>query len=322
MFISYAVYPDAATFQTVRTAFEALGLNVFNPDIHMSRLEIDGGASGELMQHHVRASKVVLVVLSRDGPIFKSPWCLMELKAAKEAGIPIIPIYNGDDSSLMDIKNHIDGKVAGLSPGSQIYEGLVKYIFKEQILELVSTQHASDVAQRLRKLAKRIQELPTPPPLPPLPPLVPKLDTQRARTRGWRGGYLPHPMALPSFRGGLPLRSHRSRGTSPSSSRTLAPASPAASSTSTNPAAVPQPQLVTALNLASARAKGRLLPKPMALPPFRKAGNLLLSSSRNCGQIDPRATTALRTTSVEQEAIKCTRARPQHPRRSRPVQYL
>ena len=31
-----------------------------------------------------------------------------------EAGIPVIPIYNGDECSLKDIKDHVDGKVEGL----------------------------------------------------------------------------------------------------------------------------------------------------------------------------------------------------------------
>ena len=161
VFISYSVESDASTFQTVRTAFEALGLNVFNPDMDMSRLRVDGGASGELMQQHVRASKIVLAVLSRNGPIFKSPWCLMELRAAKAAGIPIIPIYNGDVSALNDIKDHINGNVNGLEQGSEIFEDLVKYIFKEQILELVSTQHASEVAKRLKEIARRIHGMPS-----------------------------------------------------------------------------------------------------------------------------------------------------------------
>ena len=157
LFISYAVEPDASTFQIVRTAFQALGLNVFNPDVDMSRLRVAGGASGELMQQHVRASKIVLAVISRDGAIFKSQWCRMELMAAKEAGIPIIPIYNSDFSALQDIKDHIDGKVEGLGRGTEVYEQLVKYVFKEQIIELVSTQHASEVAQRLAQLADRIR---------------------------------------------------------------------------------------------------------------------------------------------------------------------
>ena len=156
IFISYAVDPDAPTFQTVRMAFQVLGLNVFNPDVHMSRLVMDGGASGVLMQQHVRKSKLVLAVLSPGGPIFRSPWCCLELSAAKEAGIPVLPIYNGDVSGLLQIKDLIDGRVKGLGKDAAEYD-LIKYVFKEQVLELVSTQHASENAQRIAELAQRIQ---------------------------------------------------------------------------------------------------------------------------------------------------------------------
>ena len=114
LFVSYAVTPDAATFQVVRGQFLARDLNVFNPDVDMSRLVVEGGASGELMQRHVRGSKLVLAVFSRGGALFNSKWCCMELAAAREAGIPVVPIYNGDTTSLQDVKDHIDGKVAGL----------------------------------------------------------------------------------------------------------------------------------------------------------------------------------------------------------------
>ena len=40
--------PDAGTFQNVRDRFLVLGVNVFNPDMDMSRLQVDGGASGAL----------------------------------------------------------------------------------------------------------------------------------------------------------------------------------------------------------------------------------------------------------------------------------
>lgn len=131
LFISYAVNPDKDTFQIVRAAFQAHRLNVFNPDMDMSRLNVDGGASVELMQEHVRVSKLVLAIISRGGAIFKSECCRAELTAAKDAGIPVMPVYNGDKSSLQDVKDHIDGKVEGLGEGTDVYQTLIKYVFKE-----------------------------------------------------------------------------------------------------------------------------------------------------------------------------------------------
>ena len=79
LFISYAVEPDKHTFVTLRDTFLALCLDVFNPDMDLA---VAGGATAELMQAHVRASKLVLAVMSRGAPIFKSQWCRAELSAA------------------------------------------------------------------------------------------------------------------------------------------------------------------------------------------------------------------------------------------------
>ena len=89
------------------------------------------------------------------------------MTAAKEAGIPVVPIYNGDSCGLTDIKDHIDGKVVGLGRETEVYNDLIKYVFKEQIVELVSTQHAADTAGRIAMLAERIRALPAPATAPP-----------------------------------------------------------------------------------------------------------------------------------------------------------
>ena len=76
-----------------------------------------------------------------------------------EAGIPVLPVYNGDNTALDDVKAIINGTVPGLERDSEHWP-LVKYVFKEQILELVSTQHATDVAARKRDVAARVKALP------------------------------------------------------------------------------------------------------------------------------------------------------------------
>jgi len=157
LFISYSVDPSAPTFVALRDSFLTFGLDVFNPDIDMA---VPGGANAELMRANVRASKLALAVMSRDGAIFFSQWCRAELYAAKEAGIPVLPVYNGDDTALGDVKAIIMGTVPGLERDSEHWP-LVKYVFKEQIIELVSTQHATDVAARKREVAERVKALPT-----------------------------------------------------------------------------------------------------------------------------------------------------------------
>ena len=46
---------------------------------------------------------------SGGAPIFESQWCRAELGAASGAGIPIIPVYNGDTTALNDVKAIING---------------------------------------------------------------------------------------------------------------------------------------------------------------------------------------------------------------------
>ena len=156
LFISYSVNASKDTFTNLVQGFEMMGLNVFNPDMHMA---VEGGASAELMAAHARGSNLMLAIITKDAPIItKSEWCRVEIAAAKQQGIPVIPIYNGEQSLLKDVKDVIDGKVAGLAKGSEHWH-LVEYVFKEQIQELVSNpQGRAEAIKRCQAIAKRAQQ--------------------------------------------------------------------------------------------------------------------------------------------------------------------
>lgn len=143
--------PDAHTFATLRDSFLVLDLDVFNPDMDMA---VPGGANKELMQAHARSSALLLAIISKGAPLFKSQWCRAEIRAAMEAGVPVIPVYSADDVSLRDVKAVIDGRVDGLSRDAEHFS-LVQYCFKEQIVEVVSTQHAAEASIRRKDIAAR-----------------------------------------------------------------------------------------------------------------------------------------------------------------------
>ena len=103
------------------------GLNVFNPDMHMA---VAGGATKELMQQHARNSHLMLAVMSHGGLIFDSPWCRAEMEAARDASVPIVPVYNGDMTTLKEVKSIVDQSsdqlvqyvcVQGASPGARLH---------------------------------------------------------------------------------------------------------------------------------------------------------------------------------------------------------
>ena len=192
LFISYIVDPDESTFFQVKMGFEMLGLKVFNPDLGLSGFlrrngEVGGAAvdddTGEKLKRAVGASTVLLVVLRRGAPYFRSKWCRLELHAAMEARIPAIPVYDANNSALNDIKDIIDvcykGRDAAKWPEHRAFAHdatpedvgsflgqtgltrdavstfraevgtLIKYLFKQQIMQLVSSQLDGDEARKI-----------------------------------------------------------------------------------------------------------------------------------------------------------------------------
>jgi hypothetical protein len=60
-------------------------------------------------------AKAIVLVLSKEGSVFKSDLCRATLEEAIEQGIPIIPIYDSDITSPQHIKDLIEGDVDGQS---------------------------------------------------------------------------------------------------------------------------------------------------------------------------------------------------------------
>jgi len=151
-----------------------------------------------LVKRHLRGTKAIVLVLSKEGSVFKSDLCRATLEEAIEQGIPIIPIYDSDITSPQHIKDLIEGDVDGLAKGSEGYTRLVKHALKGEIFKLSGRKQTSDAAEQvhLERLALRVRALP--------PAAQRKQARQMAARPGGsqQGGALA--LALASARGCLP----------------------------------------------------------------------------------------------------------------------
>ena len=89
------------------------------------------------MQEHAAGSVVVLALLSPN--YFTSKFCRGELEGAKEAGVPIVPVFSGDHYTrksiidLMEQKSDPEKKEA------------VKAAFGENLIDVNNGDHADEV---------------------------------------------------------------------------------------------------------------------------------------------------------------------------------
>ena len=96
----------------------------------------------ELMQEHAAGSVVVLALLSPD--YFTSKFCRGELEAAAAAGVPIVPVFSGEDYprktilALLDAHRDDPEKAAA-----------VKAAFGENLIDANNGDHADTVADDL-----------------------------------------------------------------------------------------------------------------------------------------------------------------------------
>jgi hypothetical protein len=90
LFISYKSEDSEQVYNSLLTRLSEKGLNVFN-----SARDFAGATpSKDLMGQHAAGSVVLLALVSPN--YFDSPWCRHEAVSAKQAGVPIIPVYSGD----------------------------------------------------------------------------------------------------------------------------------------------------------------------------------------------------------------------------------
>ena len=114
------------------------GHDVFNPTTHL--------VNGDAMQDAVTKSKIVFAAISEE--FFKSPWCQLEIEAAKENNIKVVPVFSGDDYSKKQIDKWIR-QYNGTSLG---------YIFKENVRDVLNS-YSNETETTLDQLANLIHKL-------------------------------------------------------------------------------------------------------------------------------------------------------------------
>ena len=130
--------------------FKGRGLNVFNQKRDLAGHDV----SLELMQKHAAGSQLVLALLSPD--YFTSKFCRGELEAAAAAGVPIVPVFSGEDYprktilALLDAHRDDPEKAAA-----------VKAAFGENLIDANNGDHADTVADDLNNkvIARFLEEV-------------------------------------------------------------------------------------------------------------------------------------------------------------------
>ena len=139
-FISYYAREMDGVFVSLMQRLMAMGLNVFNQKRDLAGHDV----SLELMQKHAAGSQLVLALLSPD--YFTSKFCRGELEAAAAAGVPIVPVFSGEDYprktilALLDAHRDDPEKAAA-----------VKAAFGENLIDANNGEHAEQVTQNLQE---------------------------------------------------------------------------------------------------------------------------------------------------------------------------
>ena len=138
IFISYYQKESDSVFQQLMMYFKGKRLNVFNQKRDLAGHDV----SLELMQEHAKGSMLVLALLSPD--YFTSKYCRGELEGAKEGGVPIVPVFSGEDYprktilALLDAHRDDPEKAAA-----------VKAAFGENLIDVNNGEHADSVTKEI-----------------------------------------------------------------------------------------------------------------------------------------------------------------------------
>lgn len=91
IFVSHCTKDEGMkVYEKLDAFFSAREHAVFNPDEEFQKRT----ASAEAMVDAVKSAQVCIAALSPQ--FFASKWCLKEVTAAQQAGIPVVPCYAGD----------------------------------------------------------------------------------------------------------------------------------------------------------------------------------------------------------------------------------
>jgi len=145
VFISHCTKDDSnEVFKVVSAFLKGKGQTVFNPTTHLTHAEKINAAA---MADAVKRSGLVVAALSRG--FFNSRWCEAEIKAAKEAGIKVVPTFSGDNHGSNQIDEWIN------EYGSHATFG---YVFRENARDVLNKQNDGQVTRTLDYLS-RLSEL-------------------------------------------------------------------------------------------------------------------------------------------------------------------
>lgn len=145
VFVSYFAAESADIFSLLVSTLAARGYNVFEPTkglVNPSKAE---------MRKHVRASSLVLVVMSN--AYFTSEYCHAELEEAFESNVTVVPVFDGDSytqNGLLKLKNPNMDNVFKLFPVL-----LRQFAFSKNIVRVKDTQDqkkaSADLFEALQK---------------------------------------------------------------------------------------------------------------------------------------------------------------------------
>lgn len=139
VFISHATSDSDAVFRLVYSTLYGFGYKVFYPPRDLTE------GSTEQMESFVKESNVVVAVLSP--LLFHSKYCCLELAAAMEAGITVIPVYNGDMYQHTATNSEVlPWKFEETEYSSQ---ALRDYVYRGNFVRVVDTQYQAQALDAL-----------------------------------------------------------------------------------------------------------------------------------------------------------------------------
>ena len=132
----------SGVFETLLSTLSGWGLNVFNQKRDLAGAPVNKAA----MKAHAVGSKVVMALLSPR--FFDSEWCRAEVEAAAEAGVPIVPVYSGDDYTADTLLAIMKKERPHAEKGHA-----VKAVFQENIIDVHNPAHnaqcISDIKEKI-----------------------------------------------------------------------------------------------------------------------------------------------------------------------------
>ena len=118
-----------------------MGIHVFNPTTALQH----GKPSKQLMQEHVKKSKLLMVLVSPS--YFDSEWCRAEVEAAMEANVLTVPVYSGDDYTLRAMQDLIN---------SEDHKEIRKFVFSQNLVDVNNTAFSLETIRNIKMVIGKV----------------------------------------------------------------------------------------------------------------------------------------------------------------------